>query len=294
MITLSRSIHFLFLAALLMLGSCRKTDQKFGDISTPAKPALSITIVGKEATHPDGDGSGKITLVVNSGNAFNYRVDFGDGTSPQMSTSNTFAHGYPHIGTKQFTITVIASGKAGVSSTTSETITIYRAFTPNPELVTMLTGNGTKKWRVDKDAPGHLGVSAGDVFFPAWWAAGPNEKNGLGIYDDVYTFNSTNNQFTHTTNNDIFGKKEYLVDFDPTLTGSDDYTLKGPAAASYTETFGYDGDANTEYITFSKKGHLGMYLGVHKYQVLERSDTRMSLRCLQAPGAWYVKIIAIP
>ncbi|PSL50327.1 hypothetical protein CLV51_1011672 [Chitinophaga niastensis] len=283
----------LFLATLLLLSSCKKDDYSFGDVITPSKPALNISVVGKDATHPYGDGSGSILLSVTADHAFNYKVDFGDGQPAKIATSNEFAYQYKHTGNKQFTITVTAAGKAGVSSVNTADLTVYRAFTPDPGLVTMLTNNSSKKWRVDKDAPGHLGVSDAAVFTPAWWAAAPNEKAGLGIYDDVYTFTAAGNVFSHKTNNDLFGKKEYLVDFDPTLTGTGDYTLTGPKAADYTETFGYDGSATEEFITFSNKGHLGMYLGVHKYQVLERTDTHMSLRCLQAPGAWYVKLIAI-
>ncbi|MBC9913791.1 PKD domain-containing protein [Chitinophaga varians] len=286
-------LTFLFATALLLAGSCNKDDYKFGDLTTPGKPALTLTINGKDATHPNGDGTGTIQLSINAEHAYNYKVDFGDGQTPKTSTVNAYTYTYKHTGIKKFTIIVYASGKAGITSTNTVEVEIYRAFTPNPELVSMLTNNGTKKWRVDKDAPGHLGVSSADVFTPAWWAAAPNEKDGLGIYDDIYTFSANGNVFTHTTHNDLFGKKEYLKDFDPSLTGTGDYTLAGPTAADYTETFGYDGSATEEFITFPVKGHLGLYLGVHKYQVLERTDTHMTLRCVQDPGAWYVKLIAI-
>ncbi|CAL1516718.1 hypothetical protein [Chitinophaga sp. MM2321] len=283
----------LFVATLLLLSSCQKDDYKFGELTTPSKPVLTVTVVGQDATHPMGDGSGAVLLAVASDHAFNYKVDFGDGLPAVIATSSEFQYIYKHTGNKAFTITVIASGKAGNSSSNAADVEVYRAFEPNPELVTMLTNNSSKKWRVDKDAAGNLGVSDVAVFTPAWWAAGPNEKAGLGIYDDEYTFTASGNVFTHKTNNDLFGKKEYLTDFDPTLTGTDDYTLTGPKASDYTETFGYDGSPTEEYITFSNKGHVGMYLGVHKYQVLERTDTHMTLRCVQAPGAWYVKLIAI-
>ncbi|QJB35448.1 PKD domain-containing protein [Chitinophaga oryzae] len=287
------TLTFLFGAVLLLAGSCGKDDYKFGDLTTPGKPVLTLTVNGKDAAHPNGDGSGTIQLNISSEHAYNYKVDFGDGQAPKTGTVSAYTYTYKHTGVKKFTITVYASGKAGITSTNTMEVEIYRAFTPAPELVSMLTNNGVKKWRVDKDAPGHLGVSAADVFTPAWWAAAPDEKAGLGIYDDIYTFNANGNVFTHTTNNDLFGKKEYLKDFDPAMTGTGDYTLTGAKAADYTETFGFDGSATEEFITFSVKGHLGIYLGTHKFQVLERTDTHMTLRCVQEPGAWYVKLIAI-
>ncbi|GEP93427.1 hypothetical protein SAMN05660909_05312 [Chitinophaga terrae (ex Kim and Jung 2007)] len=277
---------------LVAMASCEK-EYHFGDLTTPAKPVLNITVVGKDATHPNGNGSGNINVNIQSQNGINYKVDFGDGEAPQTSTTSEFSYQYKHTGIKTVTVSVTVYGKGGVSSTNSETITVYREFEPNPELVTMLTNNGAKKWRVDKDASAHLGVGDAASMVPGWWGAGPNEKAGLGIYDDVYTFTAQGNVFEHTTNNDLFGKKEYLKDFDPSLTGTGDFTLTGPTAASYTTTFSYDGSATEEFIIFSGKGHLGMYLGAHKFQILERSATHMTLRCVQDPGAWYVKIIAI-
>ncbi|RFS24718.1 hypothetical protein DVR12_05840 [Chitinophaga silvatica] len=286
-------LSFLLLSIILVAGACNKDDHHFGDMTAPSKPVLNIAVTGKDDAHPDGDGSGAVNISVQSQNGINYKIDFGDGEAPKTSTNSSIHYQYKHTGTKKFTITVMVYGKGGVSSTNSSEISVFRAFEPNPELVTMLTNNSSKKWRVDKDAPGHLGVSDASTFTPAWWAAGPNEKDGLGIYDDVYTFTAQGNVFEHTTNNDIFGKKEYLTDFDPSLSGTGDFTLTGPKAANYTTTFSYDGSATEEFIIFSGKGHLGMYLGAHKFQVLERSATHMSLRCLQDPGAWYVKIVAI-
>lgn len=281
---------------LLSFLGCKKDDKTFGPLDTPSKPAIDISLLGKDNTHPNGDGSGNIILKVTSDKAISYKVDFGDSKPVKINTSNVFNYNYSlPTGNNVLTITVSALGKGGSISTNSQQIIIFRAFDPKPELVSMLTGTGTKKWRVDKDEPGNLGVGPAEAMTGEWWSAAPNEKAGLGIYDDIYTFTQSTLTFTHTTNNDLFGKKEYLKDFDPTLTGDGDYTLTGPTAASYTEAFGYDGGAGgVEYITFANKGHLGMYLGVHKYQIISRTNTKMFLKCLQDPGAWFVKIVAVP
>lgn len=291
---LKTTLSVLALMVVCLFG-CKKEDKTFGPLTSPSKPVIDLTLIGKDAENPNGDGSGKIVLKATSENAISYKVDFGDGLPPVISTSDVFTHSYTlPTGNNELTITVFALGRAGIVSTSSMNITIYRAFTPDPELVTMLTGDGTKKWRVDKDEPGNLGVGPDVATTPEWWSAAPNEKAGLGIYDDIYTFDQSSLTFTHSTNNDIFGKKEFLKDLDPSLTGEGDFTLSGAAAASYSEKFGYDGGPNgEEYITFSNKGHLGMYLGVHKYQVISRSADQMFLKCMQAPGAWFVKIIAV-
>lgn len=285
----------IFALMLLSFFGCKKEDKSFGPLDSPAKPQIEITLLGQDNDHPNGDGSGNIILKVVSENAISYKVDFGDSKPVKINTSNVFNYAYSlPTGDNVLTVTVSALGRGGSISTNTQEITIYRAFDPDPELVSMLTGSGTKKWRVDKDEPGNLGVGPAGAMTGEYWSSAPNEKAGLGIYDDIYTFTQSTRTFTHTTNNDLFGKKEYLKDFDPSLTGDGDYTLSGASAASYTEKFGYDGGPNgEEYITFANKGHLGMYMGVHKYQVISRTDDKMYLKCLQDPGAWFVKIIAI-
>lgn len=295
---MNKRIPFLISAFILVafsISGCKKDELTFGPLTAPDVPEIHIRLAGQDENNPNGDGSGGVTVSVTSKNAISYKVDFGDGRAPVISTKNSFNYNYSlPTGDNDLTITVIALGRGGTMSSASKEFTIYRSFTPSEDLVRILTANRTRTWRVDKDAPGHLGVGPADTFNPDWWAAGPNEKVNDGIYDDTYVFNGTTMMFTHNTNNSIFGKKEYLTDFDPSLTGDGDYTLEGEKASSYDEKFGYDGGpGGVEYITFSHRGHLGMYLGVHRYQIVSMTDNQMTLRCLQDPGAWYVKIIAI-
>ncbi len=79
-------LKFFFL--LIVISSCKKSDKKFGELVSPSKPQLTVTVVGKDATHPTGDGSGTVKVVVVSTHAINYKVDFGDGLPALLSTSN--------------------------------------------------------------------------------------------------------------------------------------------------------------------------------------------------------------
>ena len=275
-----KSVFVMFLALLLTISSCKKEDKTFGDLTAPAKPVIDVQVAGKTATAPDGDGSGKVIVTVTSANAINYSIDFGDGNTPVVSTVNTQEHVYSHIGTKTINITAIASGKAGLSSTGTAAASVKTDYIPSADLVTMLTNDASKTWKVDSASAGNIGVGPITSTTPEWYAAAPNEKVGVGLYDDEFTFTKAGNVFAHKTNNTIFGKKEYLTDFDPALTGTGDYTLTGTAAANYTEPFSYDGVGGTEYIIFTMKGHMGIYVGTHKYEVLTKSATQMSLRCV--------------
>lgn len=290
-----KCIAGILFSLLLTVSSCTKEDKTFGDLTPPSAPVIDVQIVGKTATAPYGDSSGKVIITITSTNAINYKVSFGDGKADSMSTKNQFIYNYTHNDLKAYNVTVTVTGKGGIaSSATSASFSVFRKFVPDPLLVTMLTNDGSKTWKVDSVAAGNIGVGPINTFTSDWYNAAPNEKAGLGMYDDEFTFTKSTSTFTHKTNNSLFGKKEYLKDFDATLTGSGDFTLTGSTAATYSETFSYDGTSTTEYIVFGTKGHMGLYVGAHKYQILSRTATQMYLRCVGADGnAWYVKIKAI-
>jgi hypothetical protein len=290
-----KCIAGILFSLLLTVSSCTKEDKTFGDLSAPTAPVIDVQVVGKTTAAPHGDSSGKVIVTITSTNAINYKVSFGEGGADSISTKNQFSHGYSHIGLKTLNVTVTTTGKGGIgSTTTSAAFTVYRKFTPNADLVTMLTNDASKTWKVDSAAPGNIGVGPIATFTSDWYNAAPNEKVGLGMYDDEFTFTKGTTTFTHKTNNSLFGHKENLKDFDGTLTGTGDYTLLGSTAATYSETFSYDGTSTTEFIVLGAKGHMGLYVGGHKYQILSRSATNMYLRCVGTDGnAWYVKIKAI-
>ncbi|MDI9366226.1 MAG: hypothetical protein QM541_14815 [Flavobacterium sp.] len=289
-----KCISGIVFSLLLTLSSCTKQDKTFGDLTAPSAPVIDVQVVGKTTAAPYGDSSGKVIITITSTNAINYKVSFGDGTDT-LGTKNQFSYGYSHIGLKTLNVTVTTTGKGGIASTTtSAAFTLFRKFTPNAELVTMLTNNGSKTWKVDSASPGNIGVGPINTFTSDWYNAAPNEKAGVGMYDDEFIFTKNTSTFTHKTNNSLFGHKENLKDFDGTLTGTGDYTLLGSTAATYSETFSYDGTGTTEYIVFGAKGHMGLYVGGHKYQILSRTATQMYLRCVGTDGnAWYVRIKAI-
>jgi hypothetical protein len=291
--TIKYTLSILF-CSLIALTSCKKEDKTFGELTTPDKPVIDVQVVGKTTAAPFGDSTGKIIVTITSANAINYKVNFGESATDSLGTKNVWSYSYSHTGLKSFVVTVTTTGKGGVASTsTSTSFSVYKKFTPSAELVTMLTNDASKTWKVDSTAYGHFGVGPANSFNAEWWNAPANDKAGLGIYDDEYTFTKIGNLFAHKTNNSIFGKKEFLTDFDPSLTGAGDFTLLGATAANYNDGFGYTGDATSESIVFFGKGHLGLYVGAHVFKILNRSATNMTLRYIGKDGnAWYVKIKA--
>ena len=195
-----------------------------------------------------------------------------------------------HITNKKIIIPVIND----TTTTPKDTVKpIVDKPTPSSEFVKMLTNDTNKTWAVDFEIPGHFGVGSLDRDTPELWSAGVNDKANVGIYDDRYNFTKAG-VFTHKTNNTIFGKGKYLTDFDPALSVDGDYTLTGNSAADYSESVTYEVQDSKEYINFSTKGHMGLYLGSHKYEVLNRTNDKMYLRYIGKDNlAWYVKIKAV-
>lgn len=285
-------LKYFALILAVALNSCKEETFTFGELNTPMLEEPTVSVVGSDGTNPTGDGSGQVAISVHARDAINYKVDFGDGSSPKRSTSSHFVHTYGHTGERTFEITITAYGPAGISSARSVEVDVLRNFEPNPELVEFLTGNSSKVWVIDSLAAGHMGVGPAEGFSPDWWSAPPMDKQGLGIYDDEYVFH-VDGRFEHITNGSIFGKQEFLTVFDNTLTGVDDYTLVGPSAANYTDQFSYDGNEAEEYIVFGGLGHVGNYVGGHRFQILERTAESMTLKTIGGDtNAWFVKIKA--
>ena len=45
-------------ALLLLIGGCKKKEYSMGNLTAPTELTITTSIVGQDATHPNGDGSG--------------------------------------------------------------------------------------------------------------------------------------------------------------------------------------------------------------------------------------------
>jgi beta-glucanase (GH16 family) len=124
----------------------------------PSNLSLEITIVGKDASNPNGDGSGKIQCVITATNAVKYGFRFGSGTKIENTTGimeNTFTE----KGTNTYTVYAFAYSSTGHAVNTSKEITVYvenGAFSNlifSDEFDTTGSPN-TNKWTYDIGASG--------------------------------------------------------------------------------------------------------------------------------------------
>jgi len=281
----------LFLA-LAFFASCEEETFEFGDLISPSNLQITAEIVGQDA-NPTGDGTGVVHLNVTADNAITYKFIYNGSETTTATGKMTYSFGT--TGTETYTITVLAFGTAGVSSSETIQLDVLVVYEPPADLLTMLTGDSSRTWRIKAEGVGHFGVGPADGFEPIWWAATPNDKDGWGAYDDRFVFN-VDGTFSHTTNGDTFGKLTAMaadLGGDQGLVGdSNDEVVF--ALDNYEESWTLSAPNGQETLTFSNIGYHGFYCGGdHSYMIQARSENEMSLRTVGADGnAWYSILIA--
>lgn len=187
-------IFGVFLVLLLTLSSCTQETYSLGDLSAPSNIVVNTEVVGKDATHPNGDGSGNIKIAITGDNALSYKIDYDANTAVDLVNlpNGTATKKYTTLGINTYRITVVAYGKGGSSTNVTKDVTVRSDFTVDTSIVTALTNNGSKTWVVDKSVAGHIGVGPWNVdsINPEWWAGGVNEKVASAncFYTATFTF----------------------------------------------------------------------------------------------------------
>jgi hypothetical protein len=302
---------FLAIGALLIFySSCQKNSYSLGDLTAPTNLAITTAIVGQTTANPNGDGSGDVKITVTADNALAYKVDYDASTPVDLVylPTGSITKKFSTLGTNTFRITAIAYGKGGTSTSVTKDITVRFDYTPDPAIVTNLTGGTSKSWVVDKSVPGHLGVGPwSGSSIPEWWAAGVNEKVACCncFYTATFKFTkATGNAYTLqvTSPDGAFTKTGALAGGLPGIPGSGDegcYSYGGGTSnfAFLPATSGIAASASTQTV-ISLAGN-NTYIGygaVQKdYEILSLTATAMYLRVrgTETGNAWYIKLKAV-
>ena len=105
-----------------------------------------------------------------------------------------------------------------------------------------LYGKTSKTWVLDSEANGHLGCGPDQSNAAGWWAAGPNEKAGFGLYDDEITFYADGKYvFNPGADGKIYINKDVTA-IGPGTAQSEDYDIDWTIQES---TYKLDGDVLT-------------------------------------------------
>lgn len=296
---------------LLLMVNCQEDNLGFGAIAAPSNLKVTSEIIGKSAAFPNGDGSGKVKFVSTAENAISYKYVFSDGTSKNQP-SGILEYPFATPGTNTYTVTIIASGAGGVTSSTTIEVTVFSNF-KDEAAVQFLTGGSSKKWYWAQSEPEHLGVGPNVAwsdptfgtqnYYPSFYRAAANEKAATCLYKSVMTFSLVGQQMKFELDNK--GQTYYNAAlkgvnddacFDLVTTGSklvslsksESFVSKNPGAA--TQTRG-------TVLNIADGGFMGYFVGSSSYEILSLTDNRMRVRVIQAGNpflAWYHTFTTTP
>ncbi len=290
-----KSITTLLFASALGLTACKQTEFGFGDIITPSNLTVVADVIGVDANNPNGNGTGSVNIAAQAGQALSYKIDFGDGNS-QMVPSGKVAYKYANPGTNEYVVSVNAIGTGGAMTTLSKKVKVFVAFEIPSNILTAMTGSGSKVWITDNEAIGHVGVGPSDGFTPSWYAADPNQRPAC-LYDDEITFAKTaNNQITLNVDNkgqsSLIGAATSFYG----VSGPDgcyDISTGGTKALTFSPATSASTSSNSTRVQFKVPGNgiVNFGTGGTSYEILALSENSMTLRSIGSDGnAWYMKL----
>lgn len=310
---------FLGIAALIIVFSaCNKQDYSMGDLTAPSNIVLTTEVVGQDATHPNGDGSGDVKITVTADNSLSYNVDYDANNAVNLVylPKGTTTKKYTTLGINTYRITAVVYGKGGTSSSTTKEVTVRSDFTPDPAIVTNLTGDASKTWVVDKSIPAHFGVGPWDVasIRPEWWAGAVNEKLTCCpcFYTATFTFTKVVASGTYSltvTTDGAFTKTGTLAGGLPGIPASGDegcYSYSGgtsdfsfvpssSGAPALPSVPANSGSTITSIALSGSNTYIGYGAVLKEYEILEITPTSLYVRVqgTETGNAWYIKLKSI-
>jgi hypothetical protein len=302
---------FIVAALVFIYSACTKQEYSLGDLTAPSNIKIKTEVVGQDATHPDGDGSGTVNITITADNALAYKVGYDAKSASDCAPiplSGKVTKSFAKNGVNTYRITAIVFGKGGTSSLTTADVTVRSDFNADPAIVTALTGDASKTWVVDPSVPGHFGVGPWNnaSITPEWWSASVNEK--VGCCNCFYTATFT---FKKVVASGTYSLTVATPDGAFTKTGDLAGGLPGIPATGAEACYSYDGGTSdfsfirastgieaptstqTSIMLAGNNTFIGYGAVLKEYEILEISATHMYLRVqgTETGNAWYLKLI---
>src|SRR5437870_2469903 len=136
------TLFYVVIALFLATGSCKKTEYSMRDLVAPTDVTINTKIVGQDATHPNGDGSGDVEISLTGKNVLSYKIDYNaaDGIDLVQLPNGKTTRKYTSIGLNTYRLTVVAYGSGAAATTVTKDIQVRSDFTPAASIVSNLTG----------------------------------------------------------------------------------------------------------------------------------------------------------
>lgn len=287
-------ISFL-LITVLAFTSCQEDDITIGDLAAPSNIELTVSYMddGVITTAP-GLGSGEIKISAKADNATAYQFVIQGQTKLQKSGSAT--HTFTTLGTNKYAVTVVAFGTGGMSSSKTVEVEVLALYEPPADLLTMLTSNSSRTWKIASDVNKHFGLGpVGGATEFEYYGAAPGDKKDSGMYDDRFTFN-VNGTFTHNVGADgfVFGRSPLINELGGSGGTANGDDVERYQFSSYTAQWALTAPGGVETISLTGTAFIGYYIGGnHSYQIFSRSPDEMILRSTDGNGQfdWWFRLI---
>ncbi len=292
---MKKQLTYIFLTGFLLLFAgygCKKTEYSFGSIKSPNNIAIAVTLQGADASHPAGDGSGKVSITVSASNALAYKIYFGNGDS-LLTSSGIVAYKYTLLDTNSYTISVNAIGTGGAISTLSKQIKVLYTYQIPANIISTLTNGTSKTWVPAKDTVGHFGVGPNTSFSPDWYKAQPNEKPSCAYASNIVFTLTGSNGITMNVNNQ---GSSFLIGaatgFYGQAGGDGCYGIStgGTKTLAFGAANSGSNNSNSTGIQFTVPGNgiINFGTGGSTYEILYLSTGVIVLRNIGIDGnAWY-------
>ncbi len=297
MITNKKLTLLAILFTVFAFSACKKAEYSIGDIIAPSNLALTATVVGTDLANPNGNGTGKVSVVMKADNALTYKIDFGDGNAALMVPSGVITYKYGAPGIAEYNITVNAIGTAGATSTITKKVKVFVNFTIPANILSNLTGGSSQVWQTDRNAPGHFGVGPNNEFSPIWYGASPNSREACAYDDDITFSKDANDVVSMSIDNKgasfSIGAATAFYGF---AGGDGCYAIStgGVRRLTFMDATSASTPAQSTRIQFTVPGNgiINFGTGGTTYEILSISATQVHLRNIGADGnSWYQKLI---
>ena len=306
-----KHLAFFAILALLFVGCKKSKDYSMGDLTAPSNIAINAEIVGQDGSNPNGDGSGDVKFTITADNALSYRIDYDANNAVDLVNlpKGTITKKYTTLGTNTYTVTAVVYGRGGTSSTITKDITVKSDFTPDASIITNLTNDASKTWKVNEDVAGHFGVGpwSPTSVTPEWYSAAPHEKAVC-----CHCFYSARFTFTKVSAGNYTLQVE-TPEGAFTKTGTLAGGLPGIPASGAEACYPYSGGTSSFSFVPSSSGvtgsvttGTGILLGgnntfigygalLKEYEIFNINATDMYLRVqgTETGNAWYLKLVAL-
>lgn len=277
-------IFFLLLLFVCLFIFCNKT-YRLGNLVTPSKLSISTTI--------SQDESGKVEFVAQADDANVYHYLFEeDATVPFISANGKATNVYTKPGKRKYKVYVIAYGNGGLYQKDSLNIEVSVKFELTQELQFLTKGN-RKTWKWKKTETNYFGVGDPNKNFPDYYSASESAISPC-MEDDLLTFGSDFSYRLNTgSNQQIRINWQEVKGLYPTANPSqnnDECRAVNNKIKTNSNFSIYKNSAGKKMLSVSSST-LSYFAGVTEYEIIELTDTKLSVAGIQQTptGAlkWY-------